>query len=111
SATATAGLLAWASRLRDWFAAHTPARTPEWLLEALGVSMAAQAATLPLTLLDFERVSLVSPLANLLIAPVVAPSMLLTVIALLVGVLITLGVPALLFAPVTFACALGIGAM
>ena len=56
--------------------------TPAWLLEALGVSLAAQAATLPLTLLHFERVSLVSPLANLLIAPLVAPSMLLTVIAL-----------------------------
>ena len=81
SATATAGLLAWASRLHDWLAAHLPEATPAWLLEALGVSLAAQAATLPLTLLDFERVSLVSPLANLLIAPLVAPSMLLTVIA------------------------------
>ena len=111
SATATAGLLAWASRLRDWLAAHLPTATPAWLLEALGVSLAAQAATLPLTLLDFERVSLVSPLANLLIAPLVAPSMLLTVIALLIGALIGAGVPALLFAPLTFACSLGIGAM
>jgi competence protein ComEC len=85
--------------------------TPAWLLEALGVSLAAQAATLPLTLLDFERVSLISPLANLLIAPLVAPSMLLTVIALLIGVLISLGAPALLFAPLTFVCAIGIGAM
>lgn len=111
SATATAGLLAWASRLRDWLAAHLPKATPAWLLETLGVSLAAQAATLPLTLLDFERVSLVAPLANLLIAPLVAPSMLLTVIALATGGLMTLGVPAILFAPVTFACALGIAAM
>ncbi|MEP7360594.1 MAG: ComEC/Rec2 family competence protein [Chloroflexota bacterium] len=111
SATATAGLLAWASRLRGWLAGHLPAVTPGWLLEALGVSLAAQAATLPLTLLDFERVSLVSPLANLLIAPLVAPSMLLTVIALLVGALVSVGAPALLFAPLTFVCALGIGAM
>ncbi|MDL2334950.1 MAG: ComEC/Rec2 family competence protein, partial [Chloroflexota bacterium] len=111
SATATAGLLAWASRLRDWLAAHLPRAAPAWLLETLGVSLAAQAATLPLTLLDFERVSLVAPLANLLIAPLVAPSMLLTVIALIAGALITMGVPALLFAPLTFACSLGIGAM
>ncbi|MEO8625110.1 MAG: ComEC/Rec2 family competence protein [Candidatus Limnocylindrales bacterium] len=111
SATATAGLLAWASRLRDWLAAHMPRATPVWLLETLGVSLAAQAATLPLTLLDFERVSLVAPLANLLIAPLVAPSMLLTVIALVTGALITVGAPALLFAPLSFACALGIGAM
>jgi competence protein ComEC len=111
SAVATAGLLAWASRLRDWLARHLPKATPAWLLEALGVSLAAQAATLPLTLLDFERVSLVAPLANLLIAPLVAPSMLLTVIALLCGALMSLGVPALLFAPLTLICALGIGAM
>ncbi|MEP7379430.1 MAG: DNA internalization-related competence protein ComEC/Rec2 [Chloroflexota bacterium] len=111
SATATAGLLAWASRMRDWLAAHLPGGTPAWLLETLGVSLAAQAATLPLTLLDFERVSLVAPLANLLIAPLVAPSMLLTVVALVTGGLITVGMPALLFAPLTFACALGIGAM
>ncbi len=111
SATATAGLLAWASRLRDWLAAHLPRATPAWLLETLGVSLAAQAATLPLTLLDFERVSLVAPLANLLIAPLVAPSMLLTVIALAVGASISAGVPALVFAPLTFVCALGLGAM
>jgi competence protein ComEC len=111
SVVATAGLLAWASRLRDWLAAHLPQATPAWLLEALGVSLAAQAATLPLTLLDFERVSLVAPLANLLIAPLVAPSMLLTVIAFAIGALIGLGVPALLFAPLTLVCTLGIGAM
>jgi competence protein ComEC len=111
SAAATAGLLAWASRLRDWLATRLPRATPGWLLETLGVSLAAQAATLPLTLLDFERVSLVAPLANLLIAPLVAPSMLLTVIGLTCGALISLGFPALLFAPLTLICALGIGAM
>ncbi|MEA2677024.1 MAG: competence protein ComEC [Chloroflexota bacterium] len=111
SAVATAGLLAWASRLRDWLAAHLPTATPAWLLEALGVSLAAQAATLPLTLLDFERVSLVAPLANLLIAPLVAPSMLLTGVALITGALISAGVPGLVFAPLTLVCALGIGAM
>jgi competence protein ComEC len=111
SVVATAGLLAWASRLRDWLAAHLPDATPAWLLEALGVSLAAQAATLPLTLLDFERVSLVAPLANLLIAPLVAPSMLLTVVGLLCGALMTTGVPGLVFAPLTLICAFGIGAM
>jgi len=111
SAAATAGLLAWASRLRDWLAALLPSATPGWLLETLGVSLAAQAATLPLTLLDFERVSLVAPLANLLIAPLVAPSMLLTVIGLLCGALMNLGAPALLFAPLTLICTLGVGAM
>ena len=111
SVVATAGLLAWASRLRDSLAAHLPKATPAWLLETLGVSLAAQAATLPLTLLDFERVSLVAPLANLLIAPLVAPSILLTVVGLLCGALMTVGLPGLVFAPLTLICALGVGAM
>ncbi|OGY17424.1 MAG: hypothetical protein A2784_03360 [Candidatus Chisholmbacteria bacterium RIFCSPHIGHO2_01_FULL_48_12] len=37
----------------------------------LGVTLAAQVATLPILLLTFERVSLISPLVNLLVAPLV----------------------------------------
>lgn len=111
SVVATAGLLAWAKQLRGWLAARLPRLTPGWLLEALAVSLAAQAATLPLVLFHFERLSLVAPLANLLIAPIVAPAMLLTVIALACGALIGLGLPAVVFAPLTLTGALGIGAM
>jgi competence protein ComEC len=48
---------------------------PCWLREALLVSLAAQAATLPITLASFGRLSLVAPLANLLILPAQAPLM------------------------------------
>ncbi len=41
SAVATAGLLAWASPLHEWLAAHVPRHTPAWLVEALAVSLAA----------------------------------------------------------------------
>ena len=85
SVAATAGLLVWSARAGAWFDAHLPRRTPAWLRESLAVSTAAQAATLPLILFHFASLSLVSPLANLLIAPLVAPAMLLTALAMAAG--------------------------
>jgi competence protein ComEC len=110
SAAATAGLLVWGTRCRDWLQTRLPKRTPGWLLESLAVSSAAQVATLPLVLLHFGSLSLVSPLANLLIAPLVAPAMLVTAVAFGSGVLIGLGAPALLFAPLALVGSLVIGA-
>ena len=111
SAVATAGLLAWATPLHEWLVRRLPRHTPGWLVEALAVSLAAQAATLPLILLQFGRLSLVAPLANLLIAPLVAPAMLVTAICLGAGALLALGVPTLVLAPVSLIGALVIGAM
>jgi competence protein ComEC len=111
SAAATAGLLVWGTRARDWMERRLPRRTPGWLIESLAVSTAAQAATLPLVLLQFGSLSLVSPLANLLIAPLVAPAMLLTAVAFACGGAIGLGVPAILFAPFAIGGSLVIGAM
>jgi competence protein ComEC len=111
SAIATAGLLAWATPLHEWLVKRLPKATPAWLLEALAVSLAAQAATLPLILLQFGRLSMVAPLANLLIAPLVAPAMLVTAICLAAGATLALGVPTLLMAPVSLIGALLIGAM
>jgi competence protein ComEC len=111
SAVATAGLLAWATPLHEWLVKHLPNATPGWLVEALGVSLAAQAATLPLILLEFGRLSVVAPLANLLIAPLVAPAMLMTAICLAAGATLALGVPALVVAPVSLVSALLVGAM
>jgi competence protein ComEC len=110
SVAATAGLLLWSNRASAWFRQHLPKRTPAWLLESLAVSTAAQAATLPLILFQFASVSLVSPVANLLIAPLVAPAMLLTALALIAGGIIGLGVPAFAFAPLSLVGSLVIGA-
>src|SRR5262249_21947944 len=71
--------------------------------ESLGVSLAAQAATLPLVLFHFGRLSLISPVANLVIAPLVAPAMLVAVIALFGGLLALVGLPAFMLAPFTLA--------
>ncbi len=111
SAVATAGLLVWASPLHKWLVARAPRQTPGWLIEALSVSLAAQAATLPLILLQFGRLSLVAPLANLLIAPLVAPAMLVTAVCLIAGATLAAGLPAVAMAPVSLVGALLVGAM
>jgi competence protein ComEC len=111
SATATAGLLAWATPLHAWLVRHAPMKTPGWLVEALAVSLAAQASTLPLILLEFGRLSIVAPIANLLIAPLVAPAMLVTATCFVAGAAVTAGIPTLVIAPVTLIGSLCIGAM
>ena len=55
---------------------------PRWLAESLGVSLAAQAATLPIILVSFGRLAILSPLVNLLVVPLVAPAMAAGVVAL-----------------------------
>ncbi len=63
SVAATAGVLV-AMRL-------VPRRRPRWLWTALAVTCGAQLAVLPIVLAHFDTVPLLSPLANLLAAPLV----------------------------------------
>lgn len=93
STLATGGLIAWATPLTDRLDRVTSGRLPRWLSESLGVSLAAQAATLPIVLASFGRLALVAPLVNLLIVPIVAPAMAAGLIALLGGVLVAMGAP------------------
>ena len=58
---------------------------PGWLAESLGISLAAQAATLPDVLATFGRLSLVSPAVNLAVVPLVPAAMLGGVVAMLAG--------------------------
>ncbi|HEY2917278.1 MAG TPA: ComEC/Rec2 family competence protein, partial [Candidatus Limnocylindrales bacterium] len=76
-------------------AGSNPGRVRSWLAESLGVSLAAQAATLPVILLDFGRLSLVSPVVNVLVAPFVAPAMAASAVALAGGLAAAAGLPAL----------------
>ncbi|MBC7225576.1 MAG: ComEC/Rec2 family competence protein, partial [Anaerolineae bacterium] len=77
SFAATLGLIAFASPLeaaaRRWLARHLPeevaARVVAWCNEPLFVSLAAQVMVLPLLVHGFGRLSLVAPLANLLVLP------------------------------------------
>jgi competence protein ComEC len=92
SATATAGLVAWATPISEWLAEKVP-RAPAPLRESLGVSLAAQTATLPLVLLVFGRLALVAPAANLAAVPLVPPVMALGLVALVAGWLQMIGLP------------------
>ena len=95
SALATAGILAWATPLKTWLATALPRRVPAWLTECLAVSLAAQAATLPVVLLSFGRLAVVSPALNLVVVPLVAPAMAASGLALLGGVATLAGAPAI----------------
>ena len=74
SAAATAGLVAWATPLTGLLDRHAP-RLPGWVRDGLGVSLAAQAATLPIVLLAFGRVAPWSLLTNLAVVPLVPLAM------------------------------------
>ena len=75
---------------------------PNWLAESLGVSLAAQAATLPVVLATFGRLALISPAANLGIVPVVPVAMAAGGVALGAGVLAEVGAPDALAAILAF---------
>jgi competence protein ComEC len=93
SVLATAGILAWGTSLTARLSGPHPGRPRRWLAEILGVSLAAQAATTPIVLLEFGRLSLVAPAVNLIVVPLVPPAMATGALALGVGVLAGLGLP------------------
>jgi competence protein ComEC len=102
SSLATAGLIAWATPLGDRVRRISEGRVPGWLAESLGVSLAAQAATLPVVLATFGRLALIAPLANLAIVPVVPVAMAAGGVAFVAGALAELGAPDVLTAVLAF---------
>ncbi len=95
SALATAGLIAWATPLTGWIDRVGRGHVPGWLAESLGVSLAAQAATLPIVLASFGRLAILSPVVNLAVVPLVAPAMAAGLVAMLGGFLVLAGAPPL----------------
>jgi competence protein ComEC len=110
SAVATAGLVAWASPLTAWLGSRAP-RLPASLRESLGVSLTAQAATLPIALLTFGRLALIAPAANLIAVPLVPPVMAAGAVAFGAGWLQMAGVPAPLPGLLAMPAALLLGAL
>ena len=95
STLATGGILAWADRIDRRLRTVAGGRLPGWLAESLGVSLAAQAATLPVVLATFGRLAIISPALNLLVVPLVAPAMAAAVVALAGGAIAILGGPSI----------------
>jgi competence protein ComEC len=96
SVLATAGILAWGTSMTERLSGPDPGRLRKFLAETLGVSLAAQAATTPIVLLDFGRLSLIAPLVNLVVVPLVPGAMAAGAVALGAGVLVNLGLPEVL---------------
>ncbi len=82
SLLATAGLVFFGTsverRLHRW---------PGWIREPVALTVAAQLTTLPVILVNFERLSLVAPIANVLVVPFVPIAMLFSALASVAGVL------------------------
>ncbi|HUQ77966.1 MAG TPA: ComEC/Rec2 family competence protein [Patescibacteria group bacterium] len=95
STLATAGILAWADPLARRLRSVAGGRLPGWLAKSLAVSLAAQAVTLPIVLVTFGRLAIISPAINLAIVPLVAPAMAAALVALLGGVVALAGGPGL----------------
>lgn len=91
SFASTFGLLTFSPVFDKYF----PAMKFKPVREALILTLSAQAATLPIIALSFGRFSLISPLANLLAAPLIPPAMLFGGLSLVFGSLAA--VPATFF--------------
>ncbi len=93
SSLATAGLIAWGTPLTERIDGITRGRLPRAISESLGVSLAAQVATLPIILVSFGRLAILSPIVNLVVVPLVAPAMAAGLVALAAGAAVLAGAP------------------
>lgn len=85
---ATLGIMS----LGPWFTRKFSRVTARWhIREALAMTCAAQVTTLPLLVGSFDRVSLISPLANLIIVPLIPFIMALGFGAGIIGIIPVLG--------------------
>ncbi|MEX1277711.1 MAG: ComEC/Rec2 family competence protein, partial [Chloroflexota bacterium] len=80
SALATGGLIVLGGTLEQRLA-----RWPAWIRTPVALTVAAQLATLPVLLATFEQVSLVAPLANVVVVPLVPAVMAGSALAAVVG--------------------------
>lgn len=92
SVLGTAGILWWAARLQARIALAGGSSSPgRRLLAVIGASLvptlAALVLVLPLLMYQFGNISVIAPLANLLLAPAVPPAMLFGAIAAAIGLL------------------------
>jgi competence protein ComEC len=89
SVLATASLFAFGKPVERWLQRCPPLRWPTlgWATEALTATLAAQILALPIILFHFGNLSIVAPLANILIVPVVPYAMFLGTAALLCGLI------------------------
>lgn len=86
SVLATAGIMAFYAPMKAWLERITPWTGGHWLTDSVAVSLAAQTLVLPVIVYSFGRFSLVFPLSNVALVPVVPYVMIPGAVALAVGV-------------------------
>lgn len=86
---ATAGLFAFARPIEQLLTKRGPLRSPllRWAVEPLTATLAASLLSLPILLYHFGRLSLIAPLANIVMLPAVPYAMLFGSIATVAGML------------------------
>lgn len=89
SALATVGLFAFARPIEQLLTKRGPLRSPllRWAVEPLTATLAASLLSLPILLYHFGRLSLIAPLANIVMLPAVPYAMLFGSIATVAGML------------------------
>jgi competence protein ComEC len=80
---ATAGLIYFSPLLENWLAKSRLKKAPKILTEAGVATISAQVFVLPILLINFGRLSLIAPVANILVLPVIPLTMLLGFIAVI----------------------------
>jgi competence protein ComEC len=83
----------------DFYTWETPRAWQQWIWEGISLTLAAQVLTLPLIFFGFGKISIISPIANLLIGPLIPVLMLLGVV--LLGLVILMPFLAILVGGVT----------
>ncbi|MBI5754831.1 ComEC/Rec2 family competence protein [Candidatus Peregrinibacteria bacterium] len=82
SVSATVGLIYFSDHWKRWLS-RIPSRFG--IRETLAMTLSAQTLALPIILLNFQRLSIISPLANLLVAPFIPLAMLFGFLAVAIG--------------------------
>ena len=93
SVLGTVGLIAWADPLEKRIRRIAGGRIPGPLAESLAISLAAQAATLPVVLATFGRLATVAPVVNLIVVPLIPPAMAASLLAFVGGTAALAGAP------------------
>ena len=103
SVTSVCGIACFGRLAGRWAAAALPNRLPQAISDAAAITLVAQTCTLPLTLPTFGVLPVLSPLANVLVGPVVSALLTVGVVAVPLGAL----VPALAAPTIALCSALG----
>lgn len=98
------GLVLFGGLANCWLG-HALSRLPEFVTSSVAATLTASCLTLPVTVAQFAQIPLISPVANLVAAPLVTASLCLGVIALVIGaVLAPVGAVLLQLAAVIASC-------